>query len=124
MVENSRFGTAWKFSIKFGTNLSIDVVVASEQAISEAIEKYYSSEVSFDEVMMDFDMDEEDVDFSEEYCSDTLKKDFLNLPQWRQSIFENNISPFTYDLGKYIFSWDMYFFSFLSPNHIRLWWQK
>ena len=50
--------------IKFGTNLSIDVVVASEQAISEAIEKYYSSEVSFDEVMMDFDMDEEDVDFS------------------------------------------------------------
>lgn len=56
--------------IKFGTNLSIDVVVASEQAISEAIEKYYSSEVSFDEVMMDFDMDEEDVDFSEEYEED------------------------------------------------------
>jgi type IV pilus assembly protein PilB len=56
--------------IKFGTNLSIDVVVASEQAISEAIEKYYSSEVSFDEVMMDFDMDEEDVDFSEDYEED------------------------------------------------------
>jgi type IV pilus assembly protein PilB len=56
--------------IKFGTNLNIDVVVASEQAISEAIEKYYSSEVSFDEVMMDFDMDEEDVDFSEEYEED------------------------------------------------------
>ena len=56
--------------IKFGTNLSIDVVVASEQAISEAIEKYYSSEVSFDEVMMDFDMDDEDVDFSEEYEED------------------------------------------------------
>ncbi len=56
--------------IKFGTNLNIDVVVAAEQAISEAIEKYYSSEVSFDEVMMDFDMDEEDVDFSEEYEED------------------------------------------------------
>ena len=56
--------------IKFSTNLNIDVVVASEQAISEAIEKYYSSEVSFDEVMMDFDMDEEDVDFDEEYEED------------------------------------------------------
>ena len=50
--------------------LNIDVVVASEQNISEAIEKYYSSEVSFDEVMMDFDMDEEDVDFTEEFEED------------------------------------------------------
>jgi type IV pilus assembly protein PilB len=56
--------------IKFGTNLNIDVVVASEQNISEAIEKYYSSEVSFDEVMMDFDMDEEDVDFTEDFEED------------------------------------------------------
>lgn len=56
--------------IKFGTNLNIDVVVASEQHISEAIEKYYSSEVSFDEVMMDFDMDDEDVDFDEEFEED------------------------------------------------------
>ena len=47
-------------------------MVASEQHIlSEAIEKYYSSEVSFDEVMMDFDMDDEDVDFDEEFEEDT-----------------------------------------------------
>ena len=49
--------------IKFITNLQIEVVVASEQAIAEAIEKYYTSEVSFDEVMMDFDVEDEDFEF-------------------------------------------------------------
>ena len=56
--------------IKFITNFNIDVVVASEQSISEAIEKYYSSEVSFDEVMMDFDMEEEDFDFADDVDED------------------------------------------------------
>lgn len=56
--------------IKFITNFNIDVVVASEQSIAEAIEKYYSSEVSFDEVMMDFDMEEEDFDFDDDVDED------------------------------------------------------
>lgn len=56
--------------IKFSTKLNIDVVVASEQSISEAIEKYYSSEVSFDEVMMDFDMEDQDLDFNAEFDED------------------------------------------------------
>jgi len=46
--------------VKFVTNLNIDVVVASEPAIAEAIEKYYTSNVSFEDVMLDFaDEDEE-----------------------------------------------------------------
>ncbi len=40
--------------IKFVTNLTIDIVVASEQAISEAIERYYTANVTFDDVMVDF----------------------------------------------------------------------
>ncbi len=48
--------------IKFVTNLHIDVVVASEPAIAEAIEKYYTSNVSFEDVMLDFS-DEEDEEF-------------------------------------------------------------
>ncbi|MFN7142861.1 MAG: type IV-A pilus assembly ATPase PilB [Myxococcota bacterium] len=40
--------------VKFVTNYNIDVVVASEQAIADAIEKYYTSSVSFDDVMVDF----------------------------------------------------------------------
>lgn len=56
--------------IKFITNFNIDVVVASEQSIAEAIEKYYSSEVSFDEVMMDFDMEDEDFDFADDVDED------------------------------------------------------
>ncbi len=50
--------------IKFLTGYNIEVVVASEAAIVEAIEKYYTSNVSFDDVMMDFD--DEDIDVAEE----------------------------------------------------------
>jgi type IV pilus assembly protein PilB len=46
--------------IKFITKFNIEVVVASEQAIADAIEKYFTSNVSFDEVMMDFDGDDEE----------------------------------------------------------------
>jgi type IV pilus assembly protein PilB len=57
--------------IKFITKFQIEVVVSSEQALAETIEKYYTSEVSFDEVMMDFvDDDEEDFDFSDEIEED------------------------------------------------------
>ena len=52
--------------IKFITKFHIEVVVASEQAIADAIEQYYTSNVSFDEVMMDFDADDEEFDFEQE----------------------------------------------------------
>ena len=52
--------------IKFLTGYNIEVVVASEAAIVEAIERYYTSNVSFDDVMMDFDDEEIDVADSEE----------------------------------------------------------
>jgi type IV pilus assembly protein PilB len=56
--------------IQFVTSFNIDVVVASEQAIAEAIEKYYTSEVSFDEVMMDFDVEDEELDFADDVEED------------------------------------------------------
>jgi len=46
--------------IKFLTGYNVEVVVASEQAIEGAVEKYYTSNVTFDDVMLDFD--DEDVD--------------------------------------------------------------
>ena len=51
--------------VKFVTNLSIDVVVASEPAIAEAIEKYYTSNVSFEDVMMDFAGEEEEFELDD-----------------------------------------------------------
>ena len=57
--------------LKFITKFQIEVVVASEQAIAETIEKYYTSEVSFDEVMMDFVGDEEEeFEFAEDLEED------------------------------------------------------
>jgi type IV pilus assembly protein PilB len=49
--------------IKFITGFKIDVVVASEQAIAEAVAKYYTAAVSFDEVMIDFVEDDEEFEF-------------------------------------------------------------
>ncbi len=58
--------------LKFLTNYNIEVVVASEQAIKEAIDKYYDSGASLQDVMEEFDdtdislaEDEEDVDVNE-----------------------------------------------------------
>jgi type IV pilus assembly protein PilB len=54
--------------IKFVTNLNIEVVVASDGAISEAIEKYYNQQVDFNDVMLDFDLDDEedeDIEFGD-----------------------------------------------------------
>ncbi len=51
--------------LKFITKFNIEVVVASEQAIADAIEQYYTSTVSFDEVMMDFDADDEEFEVDE-----------------------------------------------------------
>ena len=47
--------------VKFLTGYNVEVVVASEQAIEGAIEKYYTSNVTFDDVMLDFDEDDVDV---------------------------------------------------------------
>jgi len=52
--------------IKFITKFNIEVVVASEQAIADAVEKYYTSNVSFDEVMMDFDAEDEEFEFEDD----------------------------------------------------------
>jgi type IV pilus assembly protein PilB len=50
--------------IKFLTNFSVEPVVASEAAIQAAIERYYNAGPSYDEVMADFQLDDEDIDFS------------------------------------------------------------
>ena len=50
--------------IKFLTGYNVEVVVASEEAIAEAEEKYYTQSFDFDDVMDDFD--EEEVDFGED----------------------------------------------------------
>ena len=56
--------------LKFVTSFNIDVVVASETAIAEALEKYYTSSVSFDDVMIDFAENEEDLEFAEDLEED------------------------------------------------------
>jgi type IV pilus assembly protein PilB len=50
--------------IKFLTNFSVEPVVASEAAIQAAIDRYYNAGPSYDEVMADFQLDDEDIDFS------------------------------------------------------------
>ncbi|MED5371834.1 MAG: type IV-A pilus assembly ATPase PilB [Myxococcota bacterium] len=46
--------------IKFVTNLNIEVVVATDTAIADAIERYYNQQVDFNDVMLDFDVGEEE----------------------------------------------------------------
>ncbi len=50
--------------IKFLTGFNVEPVVSSETAIAEAIEKYYSAGPSYEEVMADFNLDDEDIDFT------------------------------------------------------------
>ncbi len=49
--------------IKFLTSYNVEPVVASESAIQGAIERYYSAGPSYEEVMADFQLDDEDIDF-------------------------------------------------------------
>jgi type IV pilus assembly protein PilB len=49
--------------IKFLTNFSVEPVVASEPAVQAAIDRYYNAGPSYDEVMADFQLDDEDIDF-------------------------------------------------------------
>ncbi len=50
--------------IKFLTGYNIEVVVASEEAIRKAIERYYEKGISYDDVLEEFD--EEDIEVVEE----------------------------------------------------------
>ena len=52
--------------IKFLTGYNVEPVVSSEMAIASAVERYYNVGPSYDEVMADFDLDEDDIDFSSE----------------------------------------------------------
>ena len=48
--------------LKFKTGYNIEVMVASDSAIEEALNRYYSQDMSFDDSMFDFD---EEVEFNE-----------------------------------------------------------
>jgi type IV pilus assembly protein PilB len=50
--------------IKFLTGYNVEPVVASETAVHAAIERYYNAGPSYEEVMADFDLGEDDIDFS------------------------------------------------------------
>ena len=52
--------------IKFLTGYNVEPVVASETAVHAAIERYYAVGPSYEEVMADFDLGEDDIDFSSE----------------------------------------------------------
>jgi type IV pilus assembly protein PilB len=50
--------------VKFLTGLNVEPVVCSETAIQAAIDRYYNAGPSYDEVMADFGVGDEDIDFS------------------------------------------------------------
>ncbi|MGZ3481568.1 MAG: ATPase, T2SS/T4P/T4SS family, partial [Myxococcaceae bacterium] len=69
--------------IKFLTGYNIEVVVASEQAIKEALEKYYAEKgPSYDEVMEGFDESEIGVEHDEDGVTDIndLEKSAADAP--------------------------------------------
>jgi type IV pilus assembly protein PilB len=67
--------------IKFLTGYNVEVVVSSEQGIEGAIEKYYTSNVTFDDVMLDFDEDDVDiVDADEDINELDLEKSAGDAP--------------------------------------------
>jgi type IV pilus assembly protein PilB len=52
--------------IKFLTGYNVEPVVASETAIQNAVERYYAIGPSYDEVMEEFDLGDEDIEFGAE----------------------------------------------------------
>ena len=52
--------------IKFLTGFNVEPVIASETAITEAIERYFSAGPSYEEVMADFELEDDDIDFTSE----------------------------------------------------------
>ncbi|HVJ20336.1 MAG TPA: type IV-A pilus assembly ATPase PilB [Polyangiaceae bacterium] len=51
-------------AIKFFTGLNVEPVVAGENAVQAAIERYYNVGPSYDEVMADFNLADDDIDFT------------------------------------------------------------
>ena len=58
--------------IKFLTGYNVEPVVAGETAILASIERYYNVGPSYEEVMADFDLGDEDIDFSAEQEDDNV----------------------------------------------------
>lgn len=56
--------------IKFLSGYNVEPVVASETAIAAAIERYYNAGPSYEEVLEDFELEDDDIDFSAD--SDTI----------------------------------------------------
>ena len=52
--------------IKFLTGYNVEPVVASETAIQNSVERYYNVGPSYAEVMADFELEDEDIDFGAE----------------------------------------------------------
>ena len=52
--------------IKFLTGYNVEAVVSSETAILQAVERYYNVGPSYEEVMADLDLGDEDIDFGED----------------------------------------------------------
>jgi type IV pilus assembly protein PilB len=50
--------------VKFLTGFNVEPVVCSESAIQAAVERYYSAGPSYEEVMADFGVGDEDIDFT------------------------------------------------------------
>ncbi len=58
--------------IKFLTGHNVDPVIASETAIAEAVDKYYNAGPSYEEVMADFELEDEDIDFHADEDDDNI----------------------------------------------------
>ncbi len=52
--------------IKFLTSYNVEPVVASEAAIAAAIERYYNAGPSYEQVLSDFNLEDDDIDFTAE----------------------------------------------------------
>jgi type IV pilus assembly protein PilB len=58
--------------IKFLTGFNVEPVVASETAIAQAVERYHNAAPSYAEVMADFQLDDDDIDFTSETEEDNV----------------------------------------------------
>lgn len=58
--------------IKFLTGYNVEPVIASETSIAANVDRYYSAGPSYEEVMADFELDDEDIDFQAEDDDDNI----------------------------------------------------
>jgi type IV pilus assembly protein PilB len=58
--------------IKFLTGFNVEPVIASETAIIEATDRYYNAGPSYDEVMADFELEDDDIDFTADHDDDNV----------------------------------------------------